>query len=420
MKNHLIILFYYFFLITSCTIQRQKVTVATFKGEKHHFFNNQDYWEFKDLNGESNIVKSWRPSTGKGSKYVIIYDSVHPHRFKIDKNKPVILQNEVSVFTIGVVTSEHQCFKPHQQKCTITYTYEVNHTEHFGEYQFDNQYNDTICISKGDKYEIEYSKLNPKRSIFHLEKPDVEYSFFNPSGIKFYHDDKLLDERHEEQKLKEDLEYKTNAIQNKFKGHLAGIDIGYAKVNNSTFLDRNVTNKGLYEMSLNIFFYDRKFPIYKEYVGITTGIGLSDLNVQIINNQDIYRNQDSVWVQKNQSKTYDHNVLDVGFISIPVMLELNSHQNPRKTFFILAGLTGGVKIYSLYQKITSHSAVENNTNKINYPTGNIGLNYFKLDASLRMGYKFFGFYANYSLTPLFNSHLTRAVYPLSFGFSFVF
>ena len=328
------------------------------------------------------------------------------------------LVSQDTIFEIGSITNEDVCFKPNQRKCEVNYTYEVNHVEHNGTYVFDNQSNDTICVKKGDRFEIEYAKLNPKRSILHLDKPDIDYCMPNPMSITFYHDDKKLDELHAIQ-LKEDSIIKKNAIQNKFKGHLAGIEFGYATVKNSPFLDQNLTRKGLYEMSLNIWFYDYKFPIYKEYLGITTGIGLSDLDIQISNNQDIYRNHDSVWGQKNVNTSYKHNVLEIGYISIPVMLELNSNPNPKKTFYCLAGLIGGVKLYTAYYKSKNSFAVGEKSYSES-SAGDIGLNYFKLDASIRMGYKNINFYANYALTPLFNSHLTSAVYPFSLGVSFVF
>ena len=52
--------------------------------------------------------------------------------------------------------------------------------------------------------------------------------------------------------------------------------------------------------------------------------------------------------------------------------------------------------------------------------GRFGLNPFKLDAAVRMGYSDWGVFANYNLLSMFEEEKTVGVHPLTFGLSFNF
>ncbi len=217
-------------------------------------------------------------------------------------------------------------------------------------------------------------------------------------------------------KKKKDEDCEECKAKNKYKGHWAGIDLGAGIVNNSAFLSNNTSTFGWRELNMSFNIFDKKIPLYKEYIGITTGLGISETDLSITKNQNINFNSDSLWTTKDPSKEYNHNVIGCGYINIPLMLEINTNSNPKKTFYILAGVTGGMRIYS---EIMQNSNT-NNTTTGTMITGKFGLNTFKLDASARIGYKHLGLYANYALTPLFDTRLTKAVYPLTFGVSWVF
>ncbi len=217
-------------------------------------------------------------------------------------------------------------------------------------------------------------------------------------------------------KKKKDEDCEECKAKNKYKGHWAGIDLGAGIVNNSSFLANNNSTFGWRELNASWNIFDKKIPLYKEYIGITTGLGISETDLSITKNQNINFNSDSLWTTKDPSKEYSHNVLYAGYISVPLMLEINTSPNPKKTFFILAGVTGGMKFYS---GITQNSKTSNTTTE-SMIFGKFGLNTFKLDASARIGYKHLGLYANYALTPLFDTRLTKAAYPLTFGVSWVF
>ena len=52
--------------------------------------------------------------------------------------------------------------------------------------------------------------------------------------------------------------------------------------------------------------------------------------------------------------------------------------------------------------------------------GTYGLNPFKVDATVRMGYGSWGAFATYALLPMFEDGKTTAVHPLTFGLSLNF
>ena len=261
-------------------------------------------------------------------------------------------------------------------------------------------------ISFGQKKdELDTAKLNLGNKVVKIYTKNDEVTL-----ITFDSKDTTATKKKKEEDCAECL------ANNKYKGHWSGIDLGAGIVNNSTFLANNNATFGWRELNMSINIFDKKIPLYKEYIGLTTGLGWNEIDLSITKNQNINLSADSLWTTKDPNKDFSHNVLSVGYLTVPLMLEINTNPNPKKTFYFLAGVTGGVKIYS----IIDQSSKTSNTSTESMISGKFGLNAFKLDASARIGYKHIGLFANYALTPLFDTRLTKAAYPLTFGVSWVF
>lgn len=204
-------------------------------------------------------------------------------------------------------------------------------------------------------------------------------------------------------------------------GHWAGIDFGVTMLMNNQFQTsfpshpqwENDPSRS-FNWSLNIF--DHRFNLYRDRIGITTGVGLNLARIGIKNNQVLLDTSDSLWVFNDSINTYSKNKLRATYLQIPLLFEFNSSSDTDKSFWLTAGVVGGVRLGSSTKRKIEKGTFESKE-KIK---GVYGLNPFKLDGTVRMGYGNWGLFANYSLIPLFDTDKTAEVYPLTFGISLVF
>lgn len=204
-------------------------------------------------------------------------------------------------------------------------------------------------------------------------------------------------------------------------GNWSGIDFGVTMLMNSAFQTSFPGNPQWENDPARSFYwnwnmFDRRINIYKEYVGITTGLGLNFTQIGLRNNYMLQENDTALWAIQDTLATFTKNKLRGTYLQVPLMLEFNTHSDPEKSLHILAGVVGGVRVGSAVKRIREMNGDETKE-KIK---GTYGLNPFKLDAALRMGYDNWGVFASYSLLPLFDTDKTVEAYPLSFGLSFTF
>jgi hypothetical protein len=227
---------------------------------------------------------------------------------------------------------------------------------------------------------------------------------------------------YQKQLEKERKKDSTKVANYKYEGHWQGMDFGTSILLNAsgqnTFSKQNfLENDPAKSFYMNLNLFEKKLPIIKEYVGLTTGLGFNWTSVGIKNNQTMHYNADSVWVttDKTLGYNYDKNKLRASYLTVPLFLEFNTKSNPDKSAYLMLGVVGGLKLNSKFiQKADNDKAEVNNKTK-----GDYALNPFKLDAAVRVGYKSVGVFANYSLLPLFDTKRVEKAMPLSFGLSWV-
>jgi hypothetical protein len=242
------------------------------------------------------------------------------------------------------------------------------------------------------------------------ENDEVIKITFDPKDSLSYHD---IDEK---QRRKDSIKLE----ENKFQGHWQGMDFGTSVLLNTQgqpsfskqpFLE-NDPAKSFY-MNLNLF--ERKLPVFKHYVGLTSGLGFNWTSVGVKFDKTLNANADSVWTTIDGVNHYDKNKLRASYFTIPLFLEFNTNADPDKSAYFMAGVVGGIKLSSKFiQKLENEKVDINNKTK-----GEYALNPFKLDASVRFGYKSIGAFASYSLLPMFDTKRVEKAYPLSFGLSWV-
>jgi len=204
-------------------------------------------------------------------------------------------------------------------------------------------------------------------------------------------------------------------------GHWAGVDFGVTMLMNPSFqtdfpADPQWENDPGKSFIWNLNLFDHKFSLYKHYLGITTGVGFSFTQIGLRNNYQLNDNADSIWVSFPDSlTTYSKNKLRATYVQVPLLLEFNSSDDDH-AFYVAAGVVGGIRIGSSVKRKVNEDNFESKE-KIK---GTYGLNAFKLDALVRVGYENWGLFASYNVLPLFDTDKTSAAYPLSLGLSLNF
>lgn len=249
------------------------------------------------------------------------------------------------------------------------------------------------------------------------EKKDT--TRINLGGIEMIIIDKREGEDDDQELKKDSAEHKKH--KEKSEAHWAGLDFGFttlfnADMNTSFPTTKYFQNDVAKSQVWNLNLLEHKFKIAKHYMGLTTGLGFSFTSVAFRDNYLLTETPDTLFAVSDTMTTYSKNKLKATYLTVPLLLEFNTHANSDKSFYIAAGVVGGVRIASKVKRVG-----ELNGKKFEEKTkGAYGLNPFKLDAAVRLGYGSWGVFANYSLLPLFDTDKTVEVYPLTFGLSLNF
>jgi len=146
----------------------------------------------------------------------------------------------------------------------------------------------------------------------------------------------------------------------------------------------------------------------RHIVGLFTGVGIGWNNFSWSNDITIEYDPDNVVytvVPIDPNKIVKNTKNGALFLQVPLMLEIR----PTRKMYIDAGVTGGLR-FAQWNRVK----FADGTQLKHYHSAK--LNQFKLDASLRVGGRTLGFFANYALMPLFDISNAK-VHPVSFGFS---
>ena len=145
--------------------------------------------------------------------------------------------------------------------------------------------------------------------------------------------------------------------------------------------------------------------------GVFTGIGIGWNNFSWNNDVTIEYDPDNVvytLVPIETDKIVKTSKYGALFLQVPLMVEVR----PTRNMYIDAGVTGGLR-FAQWNRVK----LADGSQYKRYSAASI--NQFKLDASFRIGFDFLGFFANYSLLPIFDFPNSK-VHPLTFGFSINF
>ncbi|TNE76424.1 MAG: PorT family protein [Bacteroidetes bacterium] len=207
----------------------------------------------------------------------------------------------------------------------------------------------------------------------------------------------------------------------KSEAHWAGLDFGFNVLMNNN-MGTDFPNYPYWENDAarsqvwNLNLLEHKFRIAREYFGLTTGLGFSFNSYAFRDNYTLYANADTVAATIDSLYNYSKNKLKATYLTVPLLLEFNTSANASKSFYLAAGVVGGVRIASKLKRKGEFDGKE----FVQKEKGTYGLNSFKLDATARLGYGNWGCFASYSLLPMFDKGKTAEVYPINFGLTLNF
>ena len=210
-------------------------------------------------------------------------------------------------------------------------------------------------------------------------------------------------------------------FENSTKAHWAGFELGF-QLNTLGFLDPTTTfattpyweNNSAKSLLLNFNAFQHKFNLIGDVFGITTGYGFNFGTTELTSSYVIEHTADTVFAVSDINQEYKRNSLYSAYMTVPVLLDYTANKAFKKSFYFNAGVIGGVRLYS-HQRFTGTYA--NGNNFENITKSKFNLNTWMLDATVRAGYGYFGFFANYAILSMFKEGTTAGVYPLRFGIS---
>lgn len=201
--------------------------------------------------------------------------------------------------------------------------------------------------------------------------------------------------------------------------HWAGIDIGvngFLNSDGSTGLGDSldyleVNYAGSRSFSIN--FWEQKFRLIKDYVGITTGAGIQWNNYKLKNDYTLANVNDSLVAFQDSSISLNKNKFRTTWVNVPLLLEFNTSKDPSKSFHISAGLVGGFNLESMYkQKYKLDGDRFKNSSKNNFNVEPI-----RLEGMVRIGYGSFTLFSSLQLNELFEKDKGPELYPFTVGIS---
>ena len=143
---------------------------------------------------------------------------------------------------------------------------------------------------------------------------------------------------------------------------------------------------------------EKRFPIIKDYLGITTGLGIQWNRYSLKGNYDITATNDTIFGVENTAVNYSKNILRSAYLQAPLLLQINTNKNPSESWTIAAGIVGGIRIGGLHKtkwEIDGNESKDKTKDDFNFRP-------FSASLMAVVGYGDWNLYMTYNLTDVFN------------------
>jgi hypothetical protein len=253
-----------------------------------------------------------------------------------------------------------------------------------------------------------------------VEKDDTTFITLGKKRIKIFEEDGetsvKIEEMDKTDKEKDEYQKDYRPWKN-FKGHWAGFGVGpnnYLNSSNSFDLseeDQFMEINQVKSWNFNINFAQYSIGLGSDKIGITTGMGIEWCNYHFSDTNTIEKSGGEI-IAKATPENTTKNRLQTTYLTIPLIVEFQFPNNVRKNrFYISAGVISGIKLFS---NTRVKFVKEGNKQKEKYKS-DYYLNSIRYGITARVGYKDFGVYCNYYLTPLFLDNHGPELYPITAG-----
>lgn len=157
----------------------------------------------------------------------------------------------------------------------------------------------------------------------------------------------------------------------------------------------------------------KNFHIYKNYVNFVTGVGFEWRRYMLDHKTTLNPDSSFAWgtVDSSNYFSYNKNLFKSTMVQVPLLLEFNTSKRPSKSFHIAVGAVGQFMINAKTKQILERNGDE--FTKKHKDTYNMMPWSVKAHASI--GYSAFTLFAEYNITPLFESGAGPQLYPFVAG-----
>jgi hypothetical protein len=162
--------------------------------------------------------------------------------------------------------------------------------------------------------------------------------------------------------------------------------------------------------NVNLWFFMQKLNVSKHVVNLKYGLGLEMYNFRYDNSLSYRKDNNGPYVF-NDSISFSKNKLYAGYITAPLMLNINATPHKKKGFNLSAGLSAGYLVGS------RNKQVSDTRGKVKYK-GDFDLQPFRLAAVAEMGLGPIRLYGSYSLNKLHADGTRLSQYPYAIGIRF--
>lgn len=211
-------------------------------------------------------------------------------------------------------------------------------------------------------------------------------------------------------------DFKFRPKPGKFHGHWAGLELGFHGVLNADH-NTNFTPEAdfmaieqtqSWVLSTNLLEFN--FALKRPNIGLVTGAGIEWSRLSFQSDFTLVLQDDQTSSIPTDMDLYT-NQLNMLFVNIPLILEMQFPANREHNFHLGVGVIGGLRVKSHQNQKWRTEGMKHE----NKQYGELNLNSFRYAATLRLGYSYVNLFANYSFTPLFQSGKGPEVYPFQVG-----
>jgi hypothetical protein len=220
----------------------------------------------------------------------------------------------------------------------------------------------------------------------------------------------------------EDEEEILEPIEDTKRAHWAGFGMGLNPLMNANGKFATESDAPFlvldYGKSLNFQFnvWDRRFPIYKDYIGLSTGLGFQWNRYGLQKNVDVMANADSIYAINNTTVNYSKNVLRSTYLQVPLLLDFDTHADRDKSWHLSIGVIGGVRVGSSLKTKWENSGKPQRSKT----TDDFNFSSLSANAYAQLGYRNTNLFVQYGLTEVFRSGKGPELSPLTAGILFSF